>query len=218
MNKPLSEEEILDILEHSNKKGSHWYQHLFGKWQKQAKYANGQSDPEAKSGSSESGGSQSEGTKKTLAAKDIHAPGTAANKSEAAERNAQIKEASETLSTEELKQVTERIKAEKEFLEQALTKDYNPSRIERFKNQIPKLLKTGSVVLLANKDTVANWAADKLLLKFSNAAEVLSSPNASAQDLAAIKEMRGQFFSKAMGVLNTMEALSKASGNGGKKK
>lgn len=213
MNKPLSEEEILDILAHSNRKGSHWYKHLFGKWQKQARYANGQEDPNANPENSESGGS-----KKTLSAKDIHAPGVAANKSEAAERNAQIKEASETLSTEELRQVTERIKAEKEFLEQALTKDYTPSKIDKIKAQIPKLLKTGSVVLIANKNTVADWAADKLLLKFSNAAEVLSSPNASAQDIAAIKEMRGQFFSKAMGVLNTMEALSKASGNGGKKK
>lgn len=209
MNKPLSEEEILDILEHSNRKGSHWYKHQFGKWQKQARYANGQEDPNAK---------PDEESKKTLSAKDIHAPGTAKNKSEAAERNAQIKEASETLSTEELRQVTERIKAEKEFLEQALTKDYTPSKIDKIKAQIPKLLKTGSIVLIANKNTVADWAADKLLLKFSNAAEVLSSPNASAQDLAAIKEMRNQFFSKAMGVLNTMEALSKASGNGGKKK
>ena len=213
MNKPLSEEEILDILEHSNKKGSHWYQHLFGKWQKQAKYANGQSDPNAKEGES-----KSEEPKKTVAAKDIHAPGTAKNKSEASNRNKEILEASKTLSTEELKQVTERIKAEKEFLEQALTKSYNPSRVDKIKAQIPKLLKTGTVLLLANKNAVANWTADKLLMKLSNAGEVLSNPKASDADLAAIREMRGQFFSKAMGVLNTMEALSKASGNGGKKK
>lgn len=209
MNKPLSEEEILDILEHSNKKGSHWYQHLFGKWQKQAKYANGQEDPNAK---------PAEEPKKTLAAKDIHAPGTAKNKSEAAERNAKIKEASETLSTEELKQVTERIKAEKEFLEQALTKDYNPSMIDKVKARIPGLLKTGTIVATANKQAVADWAADKLLLKFTNAKDVLSNPNPDPQDLAAIKQVRGDFFNKTMAVLLTMEALSKASGNGGKKK
>lgn len=209
MNKPLSEEEILDILEHSNKKGSHWYQHLFGKWQKQAKYANGQEDPNAK---------PAEESKKPLAAKDIHAPGTARNKSEAAERNAKIKEASETLSTEELRQVTERIKAEKEFLEQALTKDYNPSKIEKIKARIPGLLKTGTIVVTANKNAVADWAADKMLLKFTTARDVLSDPNPDPRDIAAMKQMRGDFFNKAMAVLNTMEAISKASGNGGKKK
>lgn len=208
MNKPLSEEEILDILEHSNRKGSHWYKHQFGKWQKQARYANGQEDPN----------SNTEEPKKKLSAKDIHAPGTAKNKSEAAERNAQIKEASETLSTEELRQVTERIRAEKEFLEQALTKDYNPSMIDKIKERIPKLLKTGSIVLIANKNTVADWAADKMLLKFTTAKDVLSDPNPDPRDIEAMKQMRSQFFSKAMGVLNTMEALSKASGNGGKKK
>lgn len=194
VNKPLSEEEILDILEHSNRKGSHWYQHQFGKWQKQARYANGQSDPNAK----------------PLEAKDIHAPGTARNKKERAERNAQIKEASKSMSTEELKQVTERIKAEKEFLELALTKDYNPSRIDKIKAQIPKVLKVGSSILVANKQMLSDKLSDIWLdreLKDQGGLERLAQ---NPQNVPMLKQLKAERAATVLAVFSVMEALSKA--------
>ena len=42
--KPESDDEI----KHSGVKGMKHYQHKFGRWQRQAKYANGQPDPDAK--------------------------------------------------------------------------------------------------------------------------------------------------------------------------
>lgn len=205
MNKPLSEEEILDILEHSNKKGSHWYQHLFGKWQKQAKYANGQEDPNAKPATE---------SKKPLSAKDIHAPGTAKNKSEAAERNAKIKEASVTLSTEELKQVTERIKAEKEFLEQALTKDYTPSKIEKIQAKIPTLLKAGSNVLVANKNMLSDKLSDMWLdreLRDQGGLERLAQ---NPQNVPMLKQLKAERAATVLAVFSVMEAISKAKTSG----
>lgn len=37
--------EYREALEHTNRKGSHWYQHIYGKFQKHAKYARGSSGP-----------------------------------------------------------------------------------------------------------------------------------------------------------------------------
>lgn len=55
--------EIFDsYLMHSNRPGSHWYQHKYGKWQSQAVYAQGQTDPDAKV--------RGEKEKKTLSALD----------------------------------------------------------------------------------------------------------------------------------------------------
>ena len=38
-------DELLNYLSHAGRPGMSWYKHKYGKWQKQARYANGQDDP-----------------------------------------------------------------------------------------------------------------------------------------------------------------------------